>query len=392
MLPLLVVCAVTGFLSHGAYEPDLGRNATFPADGLLSNLYWWTWPTDPAWLYALNQGLHVACGLMAIPLLLAKLWAVIPKLFEWPPLRSPAHAIERLSLGLLVGGSIFVLGTGVMNIQYWYAWRFSFVPAHYYGAIVFLAALAVHVAGKWPALRAALRERGLRPLRDDLADTRPEPGGPHTSAPVAPAPPTITRRALLGTVGAGSALLGLTAAGQSIGGPLRGLAVLAPRGPDAAGPGPNDFPVNNSARAAGIVPARLEGWRLTVAGGPRGDLVLSRDQLLALDLATEGLPIACVEGWSTWQAWTGVRVRDLLARAGVREPRPVLVSSLQEGGAFSSVTLSAAQAGDPQTLLALRVNGADLSLDHGFPARLIIPAAPGVHNTKWVRRMEIQAT
>jgi len=31
------------------------------------------------------------------------------------------------------------------------------------------------------------------------------------------------------------------------------------------------------------------------------------------------------------------------------------------------------------------VNGSDLSLDHGFPARVIVPALPGVHNTKWVR-------
>jgi DMSO/TMAO reductase YedYZ molybdopterin-dependent catalytic subunit len=35
----------------------------------------------------------------------------------------------------------------------------------------------------------------------------------------------------------------------------------------------------------------------------------------------------------------------------------------------------------------LRVNGADLSLDHGFPARIVVPALPGVHNTKWVTRM-----
>lgn len=38
----------------------------------------------------------------------------------------------------------------------------------------------------------------------------------------------------------------------------------------------------------------------------------------------------------------------------------------------------------PDALLALRVNGTDLSADHGFPARIIVPALPGVHNTKWV--------
>jgi DMSO/TMAO reductase YedYZ molybdopterin-dependent catalytic subunit len=38
-------------------------------------------------------------------------------------------------------------------------------------------------------------------------------------------------------------------------------------------------------------------------------------------------------------------------------------------------------------MLALKVNGEDLSMDHGFPARIIVPALPGVHNTKWVGEM-----
>jgi DMSO/TMAO reductase YedYZ molybdopterin-dependent catalytic subunit len=46
---------------------------------------------------------------------------------------------------------------------------------------------------------------------------------------------------------------------------------------------------------------------------------------------------------------------------------------------------------NPDSLLALRVNGADLSLDHGFPARVIVPAAPGVHNTKWVASMRFES-
>lgn len=37
-------------------------------------------------------------------------------------------------------------------------------------------------------------------------------------------------------------------------------------------------------------------------------------------------------------------------------------------------------------------NGADLSADHGFPARIIVPALPGVHCTKWVRRLEFRVT
>jgi DMSO/TMAO reductase YedYZ molybdopterin-dependent catalytic subunit len=45
----------------------------------------------------------------------------------------------------------------------------------------------------------------------------------------------------------------------------------------------------------------------------------------------------------------------------------------------------------PDSLLALRVNGADLSRDHGFPARIIVPNNPGVRNTKWVRSLTFEA-
>ena len=38
-------------------------------------------------------------------------------------------------------------------------------------------------------------------------------------------------------------------------------------------------------------------------------------------------------------------------------------------------------------MLALHVNGAELSRDHGYPARVVVQAGPGVHNTKWVRRI-----
>jgi DMSO/TMAO reductase YedYZ molybdopterin-dependent catalytic subunit len=98
----------------------------------------------------------------------------------------------------------------------------------------------------------------------------------------------------------------------------------------------------------------------------------------------EVLPIACVEGWSTVQRWTGVRLVDLGRLVGIDNAGDTRVESLERGGEFSKVTLSGKQARDQRSMLALRVNGADLSLDHGYPARTIIADAPGVHNTKWV--------
>jgi len=59
---------------------------------------------------------------------------------------------------------------------------------------------------------------------------------------------------------------------------------------------------------------------------------------------------------------------------------------------FGSATLSASQIQVRDALLALRVNGADLSPDHGYPARIVVPALPGVHNTKWVSRLTFLST
>jgi DMSO/TMAO reductase YedYZ molybdopterin-dependent catalytic subunit len=385
LLPLIVICGVTGFLSHVAYDPELGENSSIGAGAGL-DLKLFLWPSTPAWLYAVVQGLHVGSGLVAIPILVAKLWSVIPKLWERPAVRSAAHALERLSLALLVGGALFVFATGVLNIQVWRPWSFSFVPAHYYAAFIFLAALALHLVVKLPVVRRTFKREGVvAPLRESRDATRPEPADAGLTAPTEPGPTTISRRGLLGAVGAGSAALGLLAAGQSIGGPLRPLALLAPRGGEY-GDGPNDFPINKTAEAAGIARDRAgSGWRLRLAGARERSL--SRDELLAMPQTSAKLPIACVEGWSTTQEWQGVPLRDLARLAGAAEDDHVFVESLQRGGAFSSVVLAANQVSNPHSLLALRVNGADLSLDHGSPARVIVPAAPGVHCTKWVGRM-----
>jgi DMSO/TMAO reductase YedYZ molybdopterin-dependent catalytic subunit len=360
LLALVSIVALTGFLSHVAYNPDLPGNAIVPAGADLPLLF--DWPTSPSWLYAWTQGLHVNVGLVAIPFVLAKLWSVMPRLFVWPPVVAPGQVIERLSIALLVSSTVFEFVTGVMNGQYWYAFHFNFVLAHYYGAIVFTAALALHLIVKTPAILRAYRRPGLR---NELTATDPDA-------------PTLSRRGLFAFVGGASVLLLLANVGQTVGGPLRALAFLAPRR--------EDFPVNKTAARAKVTPAMVgAAYRLTLSSAA-GDVALSREELLALPQHTATLPIACVEGWTTTQEWTGVRLSQLAELAGA-DPAAVsdaFVRSLQPKGVLSKASLSGDQVRHPDALLALRVNGHDLPLDHGYPARIIVPALPGVHNTKWV--------
>ncbi|MFC8035573.1 molybdopterin-dependent oxidoreductase [Streptomyces griseoincarnatus] len=379
LLAGITILFVTGLVSYAAYNPDLSPvNDRTPGKGILG-FYLFSWPTDPPWLYRLTQGLHVTLGLGLVPVLLAKLWSVVPKLFTLPPARSVTHALERLSLILLVGGALFQFVTGILNIQLDYIFPGSFYPLHFYGAWVFFGAFLAHVVLKAPAAF-----RNLRRMRSGGGE---EPDEELTAA--RPAPPTVSRRGALGLVGGGSLLLVATSAGRSFDGPLRQTAVLTPHGGPEPGSGPGAFQVNKTAEYAGIRPddTTEEAWRLTVTGRT-GTVRLSRADLLAMDQHDADLPIACVEGWSTSdQAWRGVRLRDLAALVGHDEPADVYVESLQLRGTWRHAALSAGQVADGRSLLALSVNGADLTPDHGHPARVIVPAAPGVLNTKWVTRL-----
>ncbi|WP_181781617.1 molybdopterin-dependent oxidoreductase [Pseudonocardia pini] len=374
LLCALPVVIVTGLLDWVAYGSQ-----PIPADVGFLHLPAFDWPTRPAWLFRLTQGLHVGLGIVLVPVVLAKLWSVIPKLFTALP-RNPLKALERLSLIMLVGGILFEIVTGLLNIQYDYVFGFSFYAAHYVGAWVFIAGFVLHVALKLPTMMRSLRSRSFREeLRTPLAETRSEP--PDELVAPDPDPPTMSRRGALAVVGGGVVLLAGLTLGQTVDA-LRPTALLLPRGRTA----PGDFPVNRTFAASGVSEQAIGAeWRLDL-GGVR----LTRAELAALPQHTADLPISCVEGWSTQQTWTGVRLRDLAAVAGVDGPSGADVSSVEEGP-FARASLTSDQVLHPDSLLALQVNGADLSRDHGFPARIIVPALPGVHCTKWVAAIGFRA-
>ena len=339
------VCFVTGLISHGIQHPP----------------GWFFWPSRPVNLYRFTQGTHVISGIAAIPLLLAKLWSVYPKLFSKPLVRSLPHAIERGSILLLSAAAFFELVTGLFNIFQNYPWPFFFPVIHYAIAWVAIGSIVVHVAVKLPVIRLGLGEEpGFKPGVDSLS-----------------------RRGFLRATWLTTGVAVLATAGSTV--PfLRNISVLATAAPG----GPQDLPVNRTAVHAGVVARATDpGWRLAVHT-PEAVHQFSLADLRALPQATVELPIACVEGWSRSATWTGVRIADLLQRVGAAG-RAVRVTSLERGSIYASSTLPSEHTTDPLTLLALRVNGEPLDLDHGFPCRIIAPSRPGVLQTKWVGTIEV---
>jgi hypothetical protein len=332
---------------------------------------------DPAQLYRWTQGLHVISGTAAVPLLLVKLWSVFPRLFARPAKGGRAlvlEALERGSILVLVGAAFFQLSTGLLNIVGWYPWEFSFRRTHEAIAWILIGALVVHVAVKLPVIRDALATS----IDDDLPTG---PAGAGDDDPDAP-----TRRAVLRGTMIASGLAVLLTAGQTV--PwLRRVSVFGVRD----GEGPQDLPINRTAAGAGAVDgARDPAFALEIVVGDR-TISLDRDQLLAMRQRTHRLPISCVEGWSRSADWTGVSIRDLLALVDAPADSEVVVRSLQTKGAFASSRLLPSYVEDHRTMLALQLNGETLSLDHGYPCRLIAPNRPGVFQTKWVRRLEVLA-
>ena len=191
-------------------------------------------------------------------------------------------------------------------------------------------------------------------------------------------------------VGGASLTIFAVQAGESIGGPFRKLALLAPRG-RVFGTGPNDFPVTHTAASAEITSAMTGAdWRLTVVGART--ISFSRQQLLAMPQATRTLTITCTDGWSTTQHWTGVRLAELARLVDAPHGAILRAVSLEAPGQSTPSRDSPLPLyTDERSLLALRVNGVDISLDHGYPARVIVPNVPGNLNTKWVRELRFEA-
>lgn len=144
-----------------------------------------------------------------------------------------------------------------------------------------------------------------------------------------------------------------------------------------------------------IVPRpRLETWRLRITGMVREPFELTYDDLVAMPLHEQYVTIACVSnevggGLVGNALWRGVRLKELLERAGVESGATQIVGRAVDGFTVGFPTAHAL-ADDREPLVAVAMNGEPLPADHGFPARLIVPGLFGyVSATKWLTEIEL---
>jgi DMSO/TMAO reductase YedYZ molybdopterin-dependent catalytic subunit len=362
----LSISLVTGLLSLYQYEP-------------------WSWlpePASPAWGYRLTQGVHVATGTATIPLVLVKLWSVYPTVFRWPPFPSVKRVLEQLSLVILVGSILLQLTTGFLNVLNWYPFPWDFVSVHHYLAYVVVGSVLLHVGMKLPDIRYGLQ---TKLAAGDVLTEIPWNENPesHSNAGDLPAPvtPGISRRGVLTAAGVGIGVVVVSSIGQAVT-PLERVGLLAVRQPSR---GLQGVPVSRTAAEAKVTESSVPAdWRLRIDGPRPYTLTLAEIEQQAVHESR--IPVAAVEGWSVDANWRGLSLLDVVERGGGSANSHVRVTSFGAGGFRRS------QIFGPQlsrALLATHLNGQRLSLDHGYPLRLIAPNRPELLDTKWVAQIEV---
>jgi DMSO/TMAO reductase YedYZ molybdopterin-dependent catalytic subunit/F0F1-type ATP synthase assembly protein I len=137
------------------------------------------------------------------------------------------------------------------------------------------------------------------------------------------------------------------------------------------------------------------GWTLRIHGLVDRETTLTWAQLIALPMFEQYVTISCVSnevgGNLVGNAkWTGVRLRDVLAIAGVQPAATQLVG--RSSASDFSAGMPTAWVMDPsrEPMIAVKMNDAPLPPSHGYPARLIIPGLYGyVSATKWLTDLEL---
>lgn len=133
-------------------------------------------------------------------------------------------------------------------------------------------------------------------------------------------------------------------------------------------------------------------WQLRIHGMVDREITYNFQDLDRFDAVEQATTLTCVSNPIGGElisnaTWVGYRVRDLLAEAGVQSDADMVLSTSIDGWT-AGTPLEALSAED--ALLAISMNGEPLPVEHGYPARLVVPGLYGyVSATKWVVDLEV---
>lgn len=201
---------------------------------------------------------------------------------------------------------------------------------------------------------------------------------------VADAGSPMGRRIFLGLIGAG-------AAGVLFGANVQNF--LAGHVPKSDPTGLTDLlPIGDHFRyytvTSGFPKRAPQDYRLTVKGLVDTTFTLTYDELRAMPPTMLTKDFQCVTGWRVPGVhWTGVKLADLLDKAGVKPAGKALRFTSFDGVYTESLTLDQARRND--VIVAYDMEGKPLSSDHGGPARLYVAPMYGYKSCKWLSGIEV---
>ena len=238
-------------------------------------------------------------------------------------------------------------------------------------------------------------------------DSKPESPLDHTAYAKGSAGTPARRNFLLGAAGVTVGAAALGALGQNLAVPATDPASIAlpkpqntlealPTGLEGKVKGITQFrtPIEEFYRVdtALVIPRiNVADWKLEIDGKVDNKLTITFDQLLTMPMIEKDITLNCVSNevggpYISSARWLGVRVRDLLERAGIQDGVDQILSESTDGMTIS--TPVEALTDDRDAIIAVAMDGAPLPARHGFPARLVTPGLYGfVGATKWLTRL-----
>jgi len=126
-------------------------------------------------------------------------------------------------------------------------------------------------------------------------------------------------------------------------------------------------------------------YRLKIDGDVPKPVEFTLKELYAMSDVQRTLRIVCVEGWAADVPWEGVTLSHLLSQAGASLKS--IASAKVEGITGYSTTVRSDEIANPDSMIALKAGGAPLTVEHGYPARLVLPPRLGIDWVKYVARI-----